>query len=861
MDDKWQKVRQIFDSALSRKPDERSQFVIEACGEDKPLLLEVESLLSSLDSSESFLETPVAAKVADIIKPEIPTLERGQVLNHYEIVEQIGEGGMGEVFLAQDTRLNRKVALKLLASHITEDKNRVSRFRQEAFTTSALNHPNIVTIYEIGRWLDRDFIATEFIEGITLRTWLRKKKFAIGEALDIVLQVSSALAAAHHAGIIHRDVKPENIMIRPDGLVKVLDFGIAKYRPGGTEQKALVETGIGEVIGTTAYMSPEQARGQEIDERTDIWTLGVILYEMLAGKLPFAGETKSDRIAAILEHDPAPLTKLNRKVSPQLQQIIDRALAKNQKARYQNMAEMAEDLYLLRETTGDKSAAPFILPVRKPFALQRNYLFAAIALIGLLVGATALWFYFSGSGKNAVSDTKSIAVLPLKPINKANSDELYEIGIADSLIQRLSSMKGFVVRPLSAVRKYADIEQDPIAAGQEQKVNYILASNYQTANGKIRVTSQLLNVETGQIEETYKSEKDTSDVFVMQDAVADEVGKLLQARFAVTQNSPAVTRGTSNEEAYRLYLQGMYLVYSRNNFLSAQKAVEVLERAVELDPDYAQAWAGKAYAHRAVANSAGRNVSDQEDYQKSMEAIKKALSLDENVAEAYSVLCENKMYYERDFTGAESACRRAIELNSNSSLAHQVYMRFLVSRGRFDEAASEIKTAIDLEPASLFNQTMYGFCLYFARRYPEAVAQFKRVIATDENFELPHAWLRITFEAQGNESEAFELFREEMAYNKADEATVQAFQTAYQSSGWRGVMQEQAKRFEQSNARYFFGAVYNAQAGNKDKAFEYLEKSYQRHEFWIAYLKVDPRLDPVRDDQRFEELIRRVESK
>ncbi len=336
-------------------------------------------------------------------------------------------------------------------------------------------------------------------------------------------------------------------------------------------------------------------------------------------------------------------------------------------------------------------------------------LIAAAALLTASLGF--YYFFYAGKPVLNVSDKKSIAVLPLKPINSASRDEIFEIGIADSLILKLGSMNGFVVRPLSATRKYADIEQDSLAAGREQQVDYVLASNYQLAGGRIRITAQLFNVANGQIEETYIIEKGAGNVFAMQDAIADDVGNIFSARFGSTSSGATANRGTDNEEAYRLYLQGMYLAHI-HTLSTSQKAVKVLERAVELDPDYAQAWAGKAYAHRAVANFIGRNVSTQEDYQKSMEAIKRALSLDANLAEAYSTLCENKMYYEYDFAEAESACKRGIELNPNSPLAHQVYSRYLISRGRFDEAITEIKTTIDLEPASLFYNSLYGINLY-----------------------------------------------------------------------------------------------------------------------------------------------------
>ncbi len=496
-------------------------------------------------------------------------------------------------------------------------------------------------------------------------------------------------------------------------------------------------------------------------------------------------------------------------------------------------------------------APPAVMPKRN----LRIILFAVGSLSAVFL-ILLLSFNFRSGSSDSPNEVKSIAVLPLKPVNTETRDLIYELGIAESLILRLSSIKGFVVRPLSATRKYADIAQDPIAAGREQQVNYVLASNYQLAGGKIKVTSQLINVANGQIEETYKSEKDAANLFAMQDAIAGEVGNLLLTRFAVTSNSPTTKRGTTNEEAYRLYLQGMYLVDKRDP-ASARKAVEIFEEAVRLDPNYAQAWAGKAHAHRTIGNL-GRSVNTQEQYQKSIEAINKALALDANLADAHSALCENKMQYEYDFDGAERECKRAIEVDPNSALAHQIFSRYLTGRGRFDEAIAEVKTAIDLEPTSLFSQRNLGSSLYFARRYEEAAAQLKRVIAMEPNFTGTYPFLWQSLEMQGNYAEAFEWFMKFQALQKTDDETLQLYKTAFQTSGWKGVLLEQVKQFERTNFAYFHGAVFNARAENKDKAFEYLEKSYQRRELWMNMLKVEPGLDSLRDDPRFDELVRRV---
>ena len=860
MDDNWRKVREIFDSAIRRQPEERQKFVAAACGEDQSLRVEVESLLSSLDAAEVFLETPVVSKVAGVIHPKTILLESGTQLQHYEIVKQIGAGGMGEVFLAKDTNLNRKVALKLLAAHITEEQNGISRFRQEAFATSALNHPNIVTIYEIGKWRGRDFIVTEYIEGETLRERLRGRRFSASEAVSVALQIASALAAAHGAKIVHRDIKPENVMIREDGLIKILDFGIAKYRPAEKGQKTFIETEAGEIIGTAAYMSPEQARGLTVDARTDIWSLGVILYEMLEGRLPFDGETKADRLAAILERQPAPLSKVTGKNSPPLQKIIDRALAKDKHRRYPNIAEVTADLHELRETTGDKFSAPLVFPARKRQISPRPYLFAALSLL-VMLGAAALWLYLSAPRKNTSGEKKSIAVLPLKPINQANRDDIYEIGIADSLIQRLGATKNFVVRPLSAVRRFAGIEQDPIVAGKEQQVEYVLASNYQLAGGRIRITSELLNVESGQIEETYKAEKDAGNIFAMQDAVAAELGNIVQSHFNFTQNSSAKKRGTDNEEAYRLYLQGLYF-NDRRVPPDGEKAVASFEQAVRLDPNYARAWAGVAFAHRSLVDI-GAAMDVHEQNQISMEAVNKALALDPNLSEAYTALCLNKLNYEYDVSGAETACERAIELDPNSPLAHNTYARLLFSSQsrRFDEAIAEIKTAIDLDPSSSYHQIVYTVALTYARRYDEAILQLERLAERNPKRAVIYFWLVGGIAFQGKTAEDFERLTRFQKLAETDEATVKIFDTAYQTADWQGVLREQAKFEAEHDQVFYFTACLYAQIGDKDQALEYLEKTFQHREHWMAYIQVDPRFDSIRDDPRFVALVRKVEAK
>lgn len=891
--ERWEKIKLLFHAALEHEPARRDLFLATQCGVDQALRLEVESLIASHAEAASFIEKPASDLAAQFLAEDQLRLVTGQVIGSFKIVGVIAAGGMGEVYLADDIRLGRKVALKFLPNQFTADKSRVGRFEREARAASALNHPNIVTILEIGQTDSLHFIATEFVEGQTLRDHMASTRMTVGEVLDVAIQVGSALQAAHEAGIVHRDIKPENIMLRRDGVAKVLDFGLAKHtaeKMGTTDNHvsvlSSVKTNPGVVMGTVGYMSPEQARGEEVDARSDIWSLGVVLYEMLAGVAPFAGETPSHVIVSILESEPPAPSSFDPQVPAELERIALKALQKNSSDRYQIASEMTIDLKKLKgeleveeilkrhlnpkakeheATTGElktstvrdltqqtSSVEYLINKISRPKKL-------AMVLPVLLLIAVG-WTYFAVyRNKTALSHgKKSMIVLPVRSINPADHDDIYQIGIADSLIHRLSSIAGFTVRPLTTSQGYADNTMDPIAVGKEQQVDYVLASNYQLAGGKIRIRVQLINVVSGQIEKTYQVEQDRSDVFAMQDAIATEVGGNLQAQFATTSSLTTAKRGTNSEEAYRHYLQGRYLANQRT-LNDALQAIESLEEAVRIDPNYARAWAGLGYAHRTVSNYTTK-VSTQEAYQKSMNALNKALALDQNLSEAHSALCENKYLYEWDFSAAELECKRAIELDPESSQAHEIFSRYLMGRRRFDEALIEIRTAIDLEPASKFYQRIYGRGLFYARRYPEAEAQFKRAIAMDQSYPVTYSWLASTLALEGNESEAFEWLMKRLAVQKIDQKTVEKFRTAFQKSGWRGALTEWVKLIDEVGGVNFDHTVYNAQLGNKDEAFKYLEKIYERREIWMTYLEADPRLDSLRGDPRFDELLRRMRS-
>jgi TolB-like protein/Flp pilus assembly protein TadD len=864
--ERYRQIGELYHAALEVEADERAAFLERTCVGDAELRQKVESLINSNEQAKDFIEVPALAVAAELLADDADALT-GQTIGRYCILSLLGAGGMGRVYLAEDTALSRRVALKLLPEHFTNDKNQVQRFRQEALAASALNHPNIVTVYEVGVWRGRDFIATEFVEGVTLRTRMRGRGLPLAAAIDIALQVTGALTAAHAAGIVHRDIKPENIMVRPDGLVKVLDFGIAKYAGPRRDRnsESWVKTATGVVIGTTAYMSPEQARGQEVDARADIWSLGVILYEMVARRLPFQGKTPTDRVAAILEREPEPLGK-RRGIPNELEEIINRALVKDKKLRCARAADFAEDLRRLRPALGEERPFRFALPASShgllPSRWARSVALAALLLI-IVASAAALYFRFGAGGKKQFDSRQlgasidSIAVLPFNSLGSGGEDEFLNLGMADALITKLSNLRQIVVRPTSAVRKYAGAEQDPVAAGRELKVTSVLEGSIQRLGERIRVTVQLVSVEDGSPLWAEKFDEKLADIFALQDSISQRIAERLALKLTGEDMQRLTKRYTRNAEAYQLYLRGVFYREKLSED-ALKKAVHYFEQATVADPNYALAYAGLASAYEPLSFFGYLPISEARP--KISAAVTKALELDDALAEAHNESGVFKLYYEWDWAGGESAFRRALELNPNYALAHHMYANLLKGEGRFDEAIAERKRALEVDPLSLRTNALLGDNYYVAGRYDEAIEQYRKTSELDPDFFLID--LGSVYERKGMNDEAVAEYLKKEVRSGMRAGEVAALKEAYAASGMRGYWQKRLDLMKEESKQRRVPALtlaeLYARIDEKDQAFEWLDKAYEAHELALIFLKVNPIYEGLRSDLRYQDLVRRV---
>lgn len=770
---------------------------------------------------------------------------------------------MGEIYRASDMRLRRDVAIKILPEKLMQNESAIERFMREAHAASALNHPNILTIFDIGEHNQIHFIATEFVDGETLRQRIEKKRLKSSEILDIAIQTANALAAAHEAGIVHRDVKPENIMIRGDGYVKILDFGIAKLSerenvPTDEEAATLAKilTNQGMILGTAVYMSPEQARGLAVDGRSDVFSLGVVLYEMIAGRPPFSGDTVSDVIASILRSDPRPLGQMIDNLPPELEAIANRALSKTRPARYQTMKDFADDLKKLRQRIEFETELHRIHISSDTSAVTSGELYPSENATRILLKSET-----TKKPKRTRKAIDSLAVLPLVNASSDPEAEYLADGITESIINSLSKLPKLRVVPRSTVFRYKDSPIDPQEIGRELGVRAAFTGRVIKIGDSLIFKTELIDIANeAQIwGEQYRRE--ITDIFTLQGEIAEDISETLKLKLTGAQKKQLVKSYTDNTEAYQFYLKGRYFVTSKRTEEWIKKGIEYFQKAIDLDPNYALAYAGIAEAYGFLAAATG-GWSPRTAYPKAQAAALKALELDDSLGEAHCTLGFARLLYDWDFAEAENEFKKAVRLSPNYPNAHDGYGFYLKAVGRHAEAIEECRQAQQLDPLSPFAHVSLGYAYYFARDYERAIDECSKALEMDKNSTFAYRNLGLAYLQQRKLDKAIEALSKSAKFSSGGLAYESYLGFAYATAGKRAEALEVLASLEVIDQERYVPAhnfaLLHCALGNHDQAFEWLEKAFKERSGFLPFLKVEPLVDCLRPDPRLQDLMTRV---
>ena len=781
----------------------------------------------------------------------------GQTISHYRILRKLGAGGMGVVYEAEDTKLGRHVALKFLPEELAEDVQSLERFQREARAASALNHPNICTLYEIDEADRRHFIAMELLDGQTLQQRIAGKPLDTDTFFELAMQIASALEAAHNKGIVHRDIKPANIFVTSAGHAKILDFGLAKLAaadPASDDPTLSANRNLttpGQAMGTVAYMSPEQVQGKELDARTDLFSVGAVLYEMATGRQAFSGNTSGVIFNSILERNPAQASRLNPELSTRLEEIIGKALEKDRDVRYQHAADIRADLKRLKRDTTSGTTASVTPSPRSRWQMKWIVLAAAVILV-LLIGIG-----FKRYGWMSRSQTiSSVAVLPFAGSSSDPGTAFLQEGITEGVTDALSHMPNLKVMSSSSVFRYKGRDGDPQQAGRDLKVDAVVTGRMSQLGDTVAVTAELVNVaDDSRIWGQRYSEK-LANISALQQEIVSDISDKLRLKLSGSDKQRLARRPTENAEAYQLYLEGRRQMDQWND-QSWKKAAEFFQKAVDKDPNYAAAHAGLSEAYGVLGFYI--DLPSREAYEKARQSAERALALDENLAEGHAAM-GNYYWMTLDYARAEPEYRRAIELNPNLSIAHQYYAWYLSSVGRFSEADDQQRLARELDPLSLLTNSSVGDLLASEGDLDGSIAQNKKVLEIDPNYAYAHLSLSDEYLAKGMCEQGMQEAATYMALTGYPQIA-ELGKHVYATSGCKGFLLERI-RIQSDPTKMEFYYPYEvaqdyARLGDKDQAFYWLNRCYEERA-GMNFVKFDLAFKSLHSDPRFAELLRRM---